>query len=167
MTLLKELSKISLLGTCFSLICACADSEVALKLSNSFDSPTKETPSLIIESETSQKSGADVKAHTSKSKSKAISRNKITTLSKPRATNNNDYMISTSKELSIRTAKKQKAVFSPQPYRIIIRLSEANPSAPAESVTRVLREAGIIFEVEKIERSPKGDSLKGKSKEGK
>ena len=42
--------------------------------------------------------------------------------------------------------------YTPQPYRIIIKLSGANPSAPAETVTRALRQAGIKFEVEKIER---------------
>ncbi len=42
--------------------------------------------------------------------------------------------------------------FTPSPYRITIKLSEANPSAPAEVVTRALRKAGIIFEVERIER---------------
>lgn len=41
---------------------------------------------------------------------------------------------------------------APQPYRITIRLSAADPSAPAEVVTRSLREAGIGFEVETIER---------------
>ena len=45
----------------------------------------------------------------------------------------------------------------PQPYRITIRLSGADPAAPAELVTRSLREAGIPFEVETIERiSPAG-----------
>jgi len=41
---------------------------------------------------------------------------------------------------------------SPQPYRITLRLSAADPAAPAEQVTRSLREAGISFEVETIER---------------
>ena len=41
---------------------------------------------------------------------------------------------------------------APQPYRITIRLSAADPSAPAEVVTRSLREAGSGFEVETIER---------------
>tara|TARA_Y100001968_G_C19280797_1_gene679087 strand:- start:110 stop:598 length:489 start_codon:yes stop_codon:yes gene_type:complete len=45
-----------------------------------------------------------------------------------------------------------KTIFNPQPYRIILRLSGANPSAPAETVTEALRQAGVQFEVEKIER---------------
>ena len=59
---------------------------------------------------------------------------------------------------TLSTRKLGIANFRPQPYRIIIKLSAANPSAPAESLTKVLRQAGIQFEVERIERfeiSPK------------
>lgn len=55
----------------------------------------------------------------------------------------------------VKPAKPVKAMArpqEPQPYRITIRLSAADPSAPAEVVTRSLREAGIGFEVERIER---------------
>ena len=45
--------------------------------------------------------------------------------------------------------KNQK--FKLQPYRIVIKLVGTNSSAPAEKVTKALREAGIQFEVEKIE----------------
>ena len=41
--------------------------------------------------------------------------------------------------------------FTPQPYRVTIKLSAANPSAPAETVTKALRLAGVEFEVEMIE----------------
>jgi hypothetical protein len=39
-----------------------------------------------------------------------------------------------------------------EPYRITIRLSGADPAAPAEAVTRVLRNADVNFAVERIER---------------
>ena len=39
-----------------------------------------------------------------------------------------------------------------EPYRITIRLSAADPASPAEAVTRVLRQAGVPFAVERIER---------------
>jgi hypothetical protein len=39
-----------------------------------------------------------------------------------------------------------------EPYRITIRLSGADPAAPAEAVTRVLRDADVSFAVERIER---------------
>ena len=58
--------------------------------------------------------------------------------------------------------------FTPQPYRITIKLSGANPSAPAETVTKALRTAGVSFEVEMIERiedeSALKDSRSGRSK---
>ena len=57
-------------------------------------------------------------------------------------------------------AKPQARPQSPQPYRITIRLSAADPSAPAEVVTRSLREAGIGFEVETIERIQPPSSLR-------
>ncbi len=45
---------------------------------------------------------------------------------------------------------------SPFPYRVTLRLPRADPSAPAEAVTRALRAAGIPFEVETIERVKAG-----------
>lgn len=39
-----------------------------------------------------------------------------------------------------------------EPYRITIRVSEADPASPAEAVTRALREAGVPFAVEQIEQ---------------
>ena len=48
---------------------------------------------------------------------------------------------------------------SPAPYRVTIKLPGADPSAPAEAVTRALRAAGVSFEVETIERiAPAGSS---------
>jgi hypothetical protein len=48
---------------------------------------------------------------------------------------------------------KSPALNQPQePYRITIRLSGADPAAPAEAVTRVLRNADVRFAVERIER---------------
>ena len=51
--------------------------------------------------------------------------------------------------------------FKPQPYRITIKLSGANPSAPAETVTKALRRAGVNFEVERIERVDTQSSKSG------
>jgi hypothetical protein len=41
---------------------------------------------------------------------------------------------------------------APAPYRVTIKLPAADPSAPAEAVTKALRSAGLSFEVETIER---------------
>jgi len=43
---------------------------------------------------------------------------------------------------------------NPTPYRLVLHLPAADPAAPAEAVTRALRDAGILFEVETIERLP-------------
>lgn len=44
------------------------------------------------------------------------------------------------------------APVAPAPYRVTIKLPSADPSAPAEVLTRALRAAGLSFEVETIER---------------
>ncbi len=61
------------------------------------------------------------------------------------------------------TKSIKKVIFNPQPYRIILKLSGANPSAPAETVTKALRKAGVQFEVEKIERFDEKNFLKDSS----
>lgn len=45
---------------------------------------------------------------------------------------------------------------TPAPYRVTIKLPAADPSSPAEQVTDALRQAGVAFEVETIERVPAG-----------
>ena len=45
---------------------------------------------------------------------------------------------------------------APAPYRVTIKLPGADPSAPAEAVTKALRAAGVSFEVETIERVRNG-----------
>ena len=58
-----------------------------------------------------------------------------------------------SKSPSNKTKPNSSASNQPQePYRITIRLSGADPAAPAEAVTRVLRNADVRFAVERIER---------------
>ena len=51
-----------------------------------------------------------------------------------------------------RTVSSQRLPQAPAPYRITIRLAGADPAAPAEAVTRALREADVGFAVERIER---------------
>ncbi|MEI6359682.1 MAG: hypothetical protein WCO50_05060, partial [Synechococcus sp. ELA619] len=52
------------------------------------------------------------------------------------------------------STKPRAAAPSPAaaPYRVTLKLPGADPSAPAEVVTRALRAAGVPFEVETIER---------------
>lgn len=49
-------------------------------------------------------------------------------------------------------------VAAPAPYRVTIQLPGADPAAPAEAVTRALRAAGVVFEVETIERLNAADT---------
>ena len=56
---------------------------------------------------------------------------------------------------SVLEEKPRPAVSQPQPkapYRITIRVAGADPAAPAEAVTRALRDADVGFAVERIER---------------
>ena len=77
---------------------------------------------------------------------------------------NKENLMSNKDRLSQKSSKLvKKTIFNPQPYRIILRLSGANPSAPAETVTEALRKAGVQFEVEKIERFENGDLSKDRS----
>lgn len=50
----------------------------------------------------------------------------------------------------VSTARRPPA--APVPYRVTLRLPQADPAAPAEVVTEALRGAGVPFEVETIER---------------
>ncbi len=112
------------------IIQACSDSQFEKRLANSFDSP--------LNSEVSSK------------KNDKTTPNSLT--SEPK--NKNPTLINSSKaqpKKQVKSSIRKTKNFTPQPYRIIIRLSGANPSAPAETVTTVLRDAGVVFEVEKIE----------------
>jgi hypothetical protein len=42
------------------------------------------------------------------------------------------------------------------PYRVTLRLPQADPAAPAEALTQALRAAGVPFAVERIESVPAG-----------
>ncbi len=116
---------------CFFIIQACSDSQFEKRLADSFDSPLKSD-------------FPDEKSDNSK----PIPSTSTKEIREPDA--QKSLKVKTKKQLkpSLRRSKK----FIPQPYRIIIRLSGANPSAPAENVTTILRDAGVAFEVERIER---------------
>ena len=123
---------------------ACSDAPIGQNLSNSFDDP-----SASDSEESSPKSALPIRK---------ISKTKTTDVS---AKINRE-----SKALiSVNNTKKARMdlpiiPFTPQPYRITIKLSGANPSAPAETVTNALRKAGVRFEVEKIERVKEQSSTK-------
>ncbi len=143
------------IGLVFLGMQACASSELAQKLSNSFDTSlgTDGTTNLIDKKNSIAGEFRVDSPQTSQERTNS-NENKI-----------NKVDISQGRQVITKPFKKQpyktkakEVFFSPQPYRIIIRLSGANPSAPAETVTKALRNAGILFEVERIERFEKGSS---------
>ncbi|WP_320664066.1 hypothetical protein [Prochlorococcus sp. MIT 1223] len=127
---------------------SCSSQKLGQQLSNNFDYPQTEISSSNL------KEGSK---RVDKDKQKKIFSTKLQ--NKP----NKNFISDSSAVGEKAKLKKQKPnnpskkilrkiKFKPQPYRITIKLSGANPSAPAESVTKALRQAGINFEVEKIER---------------
>ena len=137
---------------------SCSNTLIGEKLENSFD--TNENP-IISEK-------INNKPQKSNEIPKIKSRIKV-----ERKENGKDFgntiqekTIANKDRLSQKSSKLvKKTIFNPQPYRIIIRLSGANPAAPAETVTEALRKAGVQFEVEKIERFDGGDLSKDRSSE--
>ena len=134
---------------------SCSNTPIGEKLENSFD--ISENPTIF------------------KKTTKVQVKNKLNEIEKIRSTkkNNdeeNEYVqvkITKNNSISNKDRPRQnsakamkKIIFNPQPYRIILKLSGANPSAPAETVTKALRKAGVEFEVEKIERVDEKSLLK-------
>ena len=124
---------------------SCSNTLIGEKFENSFDlieSPeasgkTNNKPQKLNEIKKIKSRIKDDKKENEKDFGNVIKENSISNKDRPR-------------QKSIKPIKK--VIFNPQPYRIILRLSGANPSAPAETVTKALRKAGVQFEVEKIER---------------
>ncbi|AIQ96613.1 hypothetical protein [Prochlorococcus sp. MIT 0801] len=146
----------SFLIVTFFVLQSCSNTLIGEKLESSFD---------IIESpKTSEKTNNKPKKTKEKTKIKSIikddkkeNKNIFDNIVKENSISNKD-------RLSKKSIKpKKKTIFNPQPYRIILRLSGANPSAPAETVTEALRTAGVQFEVEKIERFDEEKLLKDPS----
>ena len=124
---------------------SCSNTQIGEKLENSFDT----NDNSMISGKTNNKQQKTSEMPKIKSRTKNLKK-----------VNEKDFentiqvnLIANKDRLIQRTAKSEKkTIFNPQPYRIILRLSGANPSAPAETVTEALRKAGVQFEVEKIER---------------
>ena len=130
---------------------SCSSTQLGEKLSNSFDEP--DDNGLVSKNPTQEKNKVRVDSNV---KLKASRKN----------------IISQSDKLT-KNRKEEKAFkdlnripFNPSPYRITIKLSGANPSSPSESVTRALIKAGVIFEVERIERVEDENNIKTNSLRG-
>ena len=134
---------------------SCSKTLIGEKLENSFDS---------IENPTISGKTAKVKVQNKleKIKSRENDYEEENKNVQVNSTKNNSI---SNKDISRQKSAKsiKKVIFNPQPYRIILKLSGANPSAPAETVTNALRKAGVDFEVEKIERFDEKSLLKDPS----
>ncbi len=133
----------SLLIVTFFPLQSCSNTQIGEKLENSFDI-TEEIKTSERTKNKSQKLYAKTKIKPRVEDDKK--ENDVVSLIKDNSISNKDRL----SQKSIKPIKK--IIYNPQPYRIILRLSGANPSAPAETVTEALRKAGVQFEVEKIER---------------
>jgi len=133
---------------------SCSNTQIGEKLENSFE--TTGDPK-ISQNNTKVNEQKKLK-ETKKIKSEKIENDNIkANLTKENSISNNESLIKES------TKSTKKVTYKPQPYRIILKLSAVDPSAPAETVTNALRKAGVQFEVEKIERFDDESFLKDKS----
>ena len=129
---------------------SCSNTVIGEKLESSFDTPQNPRASGDI----------NIKSKKQNEMPKITSRIKVEKKKNEKDLGKiiKENSISNKDRLSQKSSKSVKnTIFTPQPYRIILRLSGANPSAPAETVTKALRKAGVQFEVEKIERFDNGE----------
>ena len=124
---------------------SCAQTPIGEELSRSFNFSSNELNNDVNEREASMES-IDVIIVEDIQSSEELNNNEEV---EPRLLVQND---SNSQNNSYQVNDSEIPEYTPQPYRITIKLSSANPSAPAESVTKALRMSGVLFEVEKIER---------------
>ncbi len=134
----KELDQFTKIFTAliFFALQGCSETIVGQKLANSFDNP-----------------GSNINSEKqSYKKSKGVT----PTEKEKQPKENNQTLVKKENKPTIKKVKKIVEIkpdsFDPLPYRVTIKLSGTNPSAPAESVTKALRRAGVKFEVEMIER---------------
>ncbi len=124
---------------------SCSGSNLGKKLADSFENPIEtDKVSSTVQSVKAKDTYSDEKI------SKQVELKVKDSLSETRSKQN---IISTDNQLKL--ASKKNLKFTPKTYRVIVKLPGENPSAPAEAVIRALRNAGVIFEIEKIERIDK------------
>ncbi len=133
------------------LVQSCSNTVLGNKLENSFDRDERQSFDTDITQENFDDKVEVKKLKRVKSDQNILLREKnIVQIEKDNIKIRQQKDIKKNNEKLARNQALEK--FKPQPYRIILKLSGANPSAPAESVTKALRKAGVKFEVEKIER---------------
>ena len=131
------------------LLQGCAGTPLAERLETSFgaqDAALLTAPDTVVE----RQAARSVQANPTGS---AIKDSVSPAAELPDAETSASNPIASDRTPSNRTPSDPPSSNQPQePYRITIRLSGADPAAPAEAVTRVLRNADVSFAVERIER---------------
>ncbi|QNJ17607.1 hypothetical protein SynA1840_02075 [Synechococcus sp. A18-40] len=122
-----------------ALLQACAGSPVAEELQRSFDAP--ERTATEAEAPIPEQPPVVDPAPIDRSQEVEVDEEAATKSDTDTDTDGSDVQQPMSKSLQ-----------PPAPYRITIRLAGADPAAPAEAVTRALRQSEVVFSVERIER---------------
>ena len=135
---------------------SCSNTLIGEKLENSFDMTDSPKTSEKTNNKP-QNLDENIKIKSRIKDDKKENENDFSNIVKVNSMSNKDRLSQKS------TKSIKKTFFNPRPYRIILRLSGANPSAPAETVTEALRKAGVQFEVEKIERFDESNFSKNTS----
>ncbi len=143
---------------------ACSETTFGQKLADSFDSPAtpaaaQQIPNSKLDQKpaTALKEPAKAEDALEKDKAELDAEAKPTEAAEPKTIKEE---LTKAKPANPESAPVRSMPADPRPYRITIRLAAADPAAPAESVTDVLRRAGIGFEVETIEKIPSSQSSK-------
>ncbi len=125
----------------FSFLQSCAGTNFGKRLTNSFDIPLQDSDSLnnMGNRKIDKDNQLDNKGN-----------NQLVKKDVELKSNNISY--SSNEIKKVESSYKDSKSFKLKPYRIIIRLYEVDPSAPAQIVTSALRDAGVRFEVERIEK---------------
>lgn len=123
-----------------ALLQACAGSPVAEELQRSFDAPEL-TVSGAVEPVPDQ----PVLDQNLKDRPQEV-QGEVTVAA------DSDVDVAPDVEASVDPQLTTRSLQPPAPYRITLRLAAADPAAPAEAVTRALRQSEVVFSVERIER---------------
>ncbi len=127
--LLIRIPKLFFISFFLMILQSCSNTTIGQNLSENFDSPSQQDDS----------------------QEKPINRNNTLIPNKPRTVVQSNSDVRAKPKIKEFINGNKISNYIPQPYRITIKLSAVNPSAPAERVTKALRTAGLAFEVEKIE----------------
>ena len=125
------------------LLQGCSTVDFQKRLSNSFDSPLESENNLT-----------NLPSEIKEQNEKLFDKKNVVDLPLVLKTNSNVDDRNNNSSVDVQKGNNSSSIAKDiqlKPYRIIIKLYGEDPSAPAEIVTGALRDAGVIFEVERIQ----------------